>query len=134
MKLVACVLYQRPDGAILAVSRPNPPLRFGFPGGGVEPGESVAVAAMRELYEETGMIVDPEAFVGRYSRQEPSGVVVTTFRARFVAAPLGAPRSSHEGWATWVEPRILACSGSSAWPDYSRAAMDALGVAVPSCR
>ena len=37
------------------------PPRWLTPGGGIDPGESVLEAAVRELYEETGLAVEPEA-------------------------------------------------------------------------
>ena len=42
---------------VLVVRRANPPMpgRWGFPGGGLELGETVAQGAMRELFEETGV-------------------------------------------------------------------------------
>ncbi len=45
----------------LVVRRANPPLagRWGFPGGVLELGETVAQGAMRELAEETGIIAEP---------------------------------------------------------------------------
>jgi 8-oxo-dGTP diphosphatase len=45
------------DGEALLVKRANPPDQhlWGFPGGRVEPGETVAEAALRELAEETGL-------------------------------------------------------------------------------
>lgn len=49
-----------PTGAleVLLVRRANPPQagHWGFPGGKVEWGEPVSLAALRELYEETGVI------------------------------------------------------------------------------
>jgi 8-oxo-dGTP diphosphatase len=47
----------------LVVRRANPPLagRWGFPGGVLELGETVAEGAMRELREETGVIAAPAA-------------------------------------------------------------------------
>jgi 8-oxo-dGTP diphosphatase len=43
--------------SVLVVRRANPPLsgRWGFPGGVLELGETVAQGAMRELFEETGV-------------------------------------------------------------------------------
>ena len=45
----------------LVVRRANPPLsgRWGFPGGVLELGETVAEGAMRELLEETGIVAEP---------------------------------------------------------------------------
>ena len=45
----------------LVVRRANPPMagRWGFPGGVLELGEAVAEGAMRELFEETGVVADP---------------------------------------------------------------------------
>jgi 8-oxo-dGTP diphosphatase len=45
----------------LVVRRANPPMagRWGFPGGVLELGETVAQGAMRELLEETGVVAEP---------------------------------------------------------------------------
>ena len=45
---------------VLVVRRANPPMpgRWGFPGGVLELGETVAQGAMRELLEETGVIAE----------------------------------------------------------------------------
>jgi 8-oxo-dGTP diphosphatase len=50
----------RGDRALI-VRRANPPLagRWGFPGGVLELGETVAQGAMRELVEETGVVAEP---------------------------------------------------------------------------
>jgi 8-oxo-dGTP diphosphatase len=46
---------------VLVVRRSNPPMpgRWGFPGGVLELGETVAQGAMRELFEETGVKAEP---------------------------------------------------------------------------
>ena len=45
----------------LVVRRANPPMagRWGFPGGVLELGETAAEGAVRELFEETGIVADP---------------------------------------------------------------------------
>ena len=50
---------------ILLVHRRRAPQagRWGFPGGHVEPGEQLAEAAGRELYEETGIRAEPESIL-----------------------------------------------------------------------
>lgn len=51
------------DGAVLLVRRANPPDAglWGFPGGKIEFGESIEAAAVRELYEETGVRAQPRS-------------------------------------------------------------------------
>ncbi len=48
------------DGSVLLVRRANPPDAglWGFPGGKIEFGEPLAAAAVRELFEETGVRAD----------------------------------------------------------------------------
>lgn len=55
MKVRATVICEQ-DRYILLVRKPRS--RWTLPGGKVEPGETVAAAAMRELWEETGLGVD----------------------------------------------------------------------------
>ncbi|MBB3809182.1 NUDIX hydrolase [Pseudochelatococcus contaminans] len=52
--VIAVVLH---EGRTLLVRRANPPDAglWGFPGGKIEPGETIANAAIRELLEETGV-------------------------------------------------------------------------------
>lgn len=58
-----------------------------LPGGGVDPGESLAQAAIREVREETGLDVELERFVGMYSR--PLWMGKGYHVAVFVARPVG---------------------------------------------
>jgi len=48
------------DGSVLLVRRANPPDvgLWGFPGGKIDLGETIAQAAVRELFEETGIQAD----------------------------------------------------------------------------
>ncbi len=72
--------------------------RWGMPGGGVEIGESVAEAIVREVREETGLHVEVERLVGVYSDPKlqvvryPSGDVVhyvsTVFACRILSGAL----------------------------------------------
>jgi len=49
------------DGQLLLLGHASRSPRWDIPKGGVEPGESFAAAAIRELLEETGLAAPPEA-------------------------------------------------------------------------
>lgn len=66
IKQAVCVLIPFGD-KYLAVSRRHDTTQWGFPGGKVDAFESAAVAAAREVYEETGICINPRTLVPIYS-------------------------------------------------------------------
>ena len=94
---VTAVVVNESDEVLLQLRRDSE--TWAPPSGGVEPGETVADTAIREVYEETGISVEPERVVavlsGRdYSVTYPNGdqmaTVTTVFRCRPLATE--APR------------------------------------------
>jgi len=65
------------------------------PGGFLEIDETVREAAIRETQEETGLLVEPGAIVGLYSRVH-AAVVVVAFEARIVGGEPAVTRESLE--------------------------------------
>src|SRR5271156_975964 len=58
------VVVLRGDQVLIVQRRQEPNAgRWGFPGGVLELGETVAEGAMRELMEETGIVADPAGFL-----------------------------------------------------------------------
>ena len=53
------------------MKRAKPPYFWAFPGGHVEFGETLAIAAERELMEETGIVADLSSFIGIYEVIRP---------------------------------------------------------------
>ena len=90
-RLVVTTLPITEDGDIVLIRRGIEPGigSWAQPGGFLEVDETVNQAAIRETFEETGLIVEPGEIVGLYTRLEAS-VVTIVFEARIVggeAAP-----------------------------------------------
>jgi ADP-ribose pyrophosphatase YjhB (NUDIX family) len=101
------------EGRLLLARRANPPQLWTLPGGRVEPGESAADAARRELGEETGVDADILGFAG-FREMVMRGAngkverhyVILSFAARWRAgeAQTGAEISAIE----WIESEAVA--------------------------
>lgn len=87
------------DGKVLLVRHTYLP-GFHLPGGGVDPGESAREAAIRELFEETGIVAERTEFLGLYfnralaNRDHVAVFVVTAHRETH--APTGSGREIAE--------------------------------------
>lgn len=99
-------------------------LRFGFPGGKVEKNEHPQKAASRELFEETGLIIDPEDLIFLGKRHDGGH-----HNWVYLALPdqvFGELRSSAEGIAVWITEEQL-CDYDSLYPEWNRWAFEKMG-------
>jgi 8-oxo-dGTP diphosphatase len=80
---------------IVLIERRNFPHGWAIPGGFVEVGEPVEVAAVREAREETSLEVELRALLGVYSRpdRDPRGHTVTVV---YVGRGRGTPRAADD--------------------------------------
>ncbi len=123
----SCHALVRSGDRVLLVRRARPPLEgyWGLPGGGVELGETVEDAVVREVKEETGLDVNVRRYLGYKDAIERDGAgrvrwhyVIHFFEA---AVPEGAgltPTPSDDAaearWFTPEELHDLPCTDSVA--------------------
>lgn len=112
MLIVSKVLLYDPRGKLLVLFRssthPLYPHEVDFPGGEVDPDETPQTALVRELWEETGIIIRKEALTHIYThdltgedRQDQ------VFKTHISAMPSGIKLSwEHESYE-WIDPRYL---------------------------
>jgi 8-oxo-dGTP diphosphatase len=95
------------DGRVLIAKRANQPQLWSLPGGRVEPGESLADAARREVREETGVEAEIVAPTGEVEVALPGARYrIHAFAARWRG---GEARPGPEASAVeWVRPEELA--------------------------
>ena len=106
VELTTLVMVTDTEGRILVQDRLDPDWKgLCFPGGHVEPEESFVRAAVREVYEETGLTVESPRLCGIKQFPINGGrYMVLFFRAdRYT----GTLRSSEEGPVFWVFPEAL---------------------------
>ena len=104
---VPCVgaLAYDADDRLLLIRRGNEPGRglWSVPGGRVEPGESHAEAVVREMSEETGLVVEPGALVGTVRR---GPYLIADYRCAVVGGTLRAGDDATD--ARWCDAGALA--------------------------
>jgi 8-oxo-dGTP pyrophosphatase MutT (NUDIX family) len=112
LRVAVSALVWNDEGHIL-LQRRSDNGHWGMPGGGIEPGESITQAVIREVWEETGYTVEPTRLIGVYSDpanhqiiQYPNGDVVHYVTVAFEAKVTGgSPTLSDETLAIeWHHP------------------------------
>jgi ADP-ribose pyrophosphatase YjhB (NUDIX family) len=88
-RLVVTTLPVTRDGELVLLRRAIEPGKglWAQPGGFLEADETAIQGAVRETLEETGLIVEPTAIVGLYSRPQ-AAVVVVAYEARIVGGSM----------------------------------------------
>jgi 8-oxo-dGTP diphosphatase len=101
-------------GRVLIVRRGTPPMQgvFTLPGGGVELGETLEQAVVREVREETGLAIEPVALAGyrQVIARDGEGkierhFVILPFAARYLAGEIALNAELVE--AAWLWPAEL---------------------------
>jgi len=105
--LVACAIIER-DGLVLAAQRSatmNLPLKWEFPGGKIDPGESSEDCLRRELYEEMSIHVRAEKNLPATTHHYPT---LTVTLHPFVCSIVSGEIILHEHAAiSWLSPKEL---------------------------
>lgn len=98
------------DGQLLLIKRGQPPSagRWSVPGGRCLPGEPAAAACVREVAEETGLLVHVQRTAGSVERDSGTGAsyAITDFVCSVVGGTLAAGDDADE--ARWVTRAELA--------------------------
>ena len=110
------IVLRRSDNAILMVERKSSNRAFAgamvFPGGVEEDADSswpkveaAKVCALRELFEETGMLVGKQATSATRALQGPCNKDAALFKGVYEEAELNAAAARLKLWSVWVTPQ-----------------------------
>jgi 8-oxo-dGTP diphosphatase len=112
------------SGRLLAIRRRDNG-RWEPPGGVLELDETIGEGLVREVLEETGLIVEPEALTGVYKNMR-RGIVALVFRCRVVDGQVGASAE-----VAWLSAEEVAQRMDEA---YAMRLLDALRPGPPAVR
>lgn len=114
------VLY---EGKILGVSRKHDTSQWGIPGGKAEEGETPAMAAARECWEETGLIVEGLRHIYEGDCGPGSDGKSFYVHSYLVDKFHGSPKQMGEGKVGWITEQELL---SGPFADYNSRLLTAL--------
>jgi len=130
---VACSNIVEYEGGIVLVEETKPHIAglHSLPGGSRKAGESDIAAAVRETKEETGLIVEPEAEIGRYKdprTRSGNKIIVRVFASRVIGGalqtssehPVVAPYSDEEIYRLHSEKKLRSWIVELAVRDYRK--------------
>jgi len=105
-KVAVGTVISGPDGRILLVKRAIEPGygKWVFPGGYVDRGEEVMMAAIREAKEEAGLDVHIERLIGIYSYAGRTPIIIV-YAATVLGGELAVDEEGLE--AQWFEPSAI---------------------------
>jgi 8-oxo-dGTP diphosphatase len=115
------------SGRLLAIRRRDNG-RWEPPGGVLELGETIGEGLVREVLEETGLTVEPEALTGVYKNMR-RGIVALVFRCRVVDGQVGV--SAEAAKVAWLSAEEVAERMDEA---YAMRLFDALRPGPPAVR
>ncbi|HBK34355.1 TPA: NUDIX hydrolase [Candidatus Uhrbacteria bacterium] len=102
------------DGKILIVQeknhpgRPGPALVLTQPSGHMEDNEDIFDALKREVWEETGYTVEPEAFLGVYTKRWPDKTALRfSFVCRLTDIPPAEVKDKYVTDVLWMTPEEI---------------------------
>ena len=109
-KIVAKALVRSSEGLCLVLHRGNTHPRFpghiDFPGGEVEPKETLEAVVMREIQEETGLLVDPKKLKKLFTKQYQQATHVL-FEAKLTEPDAKVALSWEHKSYRWITPEEL---------------------------
>lgn len=86
---------------VLGVARRGSIDQWGLPGGKVDPGESMLAALVREVQEETNILLDKNKLRPVFSRVDDSFFVVTYFYQEKIGETPSQGDAGPVEWVTW---------------------------------
>lgn len=99
------VITKEEDPRVLLIQRGNEPFKgcWAFPGGFMDMDETTEQCAMRELKEETGLVVDHLTQIGAYSKvdRDPRGRTLSVAYLAIVNEPLAVSGMDDAAKADW---------------------------------
>jgi len=115
-------LTDKPSNPIILIERKNPPYGWALPGGFVDVGERLEIAAIREAREEVCLEVELSVLLGMYSdpkRDERGHTITAVYIAKSHGEPVAADDAKNLGiFEVENLPQKLAFDHSQVLEDY----------------